>query len=165
MRTLRIPTSREEITPQLLADLIANLRKVCNLSGTGCTVNELPNGISIDVPIAPAGGFYARIIDPAAVSGGEGTWQSDQDYRCYQWVEVQRVNPDPAGSSPNPTDYPGRTDAGNPQPEEWQWTPVLSGRSSTLAYDPHNVDSGDNPRHIIINPAMEQNGSGSIAVS
>jgi hypothetical protein len=53
MRTLRLPTSREEITPELLADLIANLRKVCNLSGTGCTVNELPHGMSIDVPVPP----------------------------------------------------------------------------------------------------------------
>jgi len=44
MRTLRLPTSREEITPELLADLVANLRKICNLSGTGCTINELPTG-------------------------------------------------------------------------------------------------------------------------
>ncbi|MFZ1978123.1 MAG: LamG-like jellyroll fold domain-containing protein [Bacteroidota bacterium] len=50
MRTLRIPTSRNEITPELMADLIANLRKLCNLSGTGCAVTELPNGIAIDVP-------------------------------------------------------------------------------------------------------------------
>ena len=50
MHTLRIPTSRDEISPALMADLIANLRKLCNLSGTGCTVTELPNGISIDVP-------------------------------------------------------------------------------------------------------------------
>ncbi len=53
MRTLRLPASRDEITPELLADMIANLRKVCNLSGTGCTVNELPHGISINVPPPP----------------------------------------------------------------------------------------------------------------
>ena len=50
MRTLRSPTSAAEISPQLMADLIANLRKLCNLSGTGCTITELPNGISVDVP-------------------------------------------------------------------------------------------------------------------
>ena len=50
MRTLRIPTSRAEITPELMADLVSNLRKLSNLSGSGCTVSELPNGMSINVP-------------------------------------------------------------------------------------------------------------------
>jgi len=53
MRTLRIPTTREEITPEMMGELIANLRKLSNISGTGCTVHELPNGISINVPAAP----------------------------------------------------------------------------------------------------------------
>ena len=53
MHTLRLPTSRDEITPELLADIVANVRKLCNLRGTGCTVTELPHGISIDVPPPP----------------------------------------------------------------------------------------------------------------
>jgi len=50
MRTMRVPTDRNDITPEMMGDLIANLRKLSNISGIGCLINELPNGISISVP-------------------------------------------------------------------------------------------------------------------
>ena len=53
MRVLRIPTDPRDVTPELLADIIANVRKLCNLSGSGCTVTELPNGIAINVQFPP----------------------------------------------------------------------------------------------------------------
>ena len=53
MRTMRIPVDHRDITPEMWADLVANLRKLSNLSGVGCTIHELPNGLSIHVPLLP----------------------------------------------------------------------------------------------------------------
>src|ERR1039458_6773839 len=75
MRTLRIPTNRNEITPELLGDLVANLRKLCNLSGTGCTINELPNGISIDVPRPKPPGLGRLQEDLYGCGSAKATWQ------------------------------------------------------------------------------------------
>ncbi len=43
-----------------MADVVANVRKLSNICGTGCAVTETPNGISIDVPV-PEKGFWAII--------------------------------------------------------------------------------------------------------
>jgi hypothetical protein len=51
MRKLRSPTSHDDITPQLMQDVISNVNKLGNLSITGGVVTELPGGISIDVPL------------------------------------------------------------------------------------------------------------------
>ena len=56
MRVLRKPEFDRDITPEALAPLYDNVRKLSNLSGTGCTINELPAGISIDVPPHQAAG-------------------------------------------------------------------------------------------------------------
>ena len=63
MRQLRKPNRDQEITPELLDPIVENLRKLSNLSGRGCTVHELPNGIAIDVP-KPNEPRRGRLMEP-----------------------------------------------------------------------------------------------------
>ena len=89
MHTLRNPISRDDITPEFLRPFIANLRKLCNLSGTGCTVNELPNGLSIDVPAPAETGLWAVIGEwkspPDFTNNGYLINQDEIDPKYYQW--------------------------------------------------------------------------------
>ena len=52
-----------EITAESLAPALGNLRKLSNLVGSGCVVSELPNGISIDVPLPPPEEIRGRLTE------------------------------------------------------------------------------------------------------
>ncbi len=137
MRTIRPPQNHEEISPQLMGDLIANLRKVSNISGTGCTIHELPGGISIDVPTPPEPqGFWAIIGDPKGITGGYN--QQSNDPRCYQWQEAQWKTGD---TSHNETAKSGT-----------YCKPVPGGQTSSV-----QISTADNTTQLIVDRAREVN--------
>ena len=68
--TLRIPTNRNEITPELIGDLMANLRKLCNLTVNGTALTELPNGFAATMPSQLQIKLF-QIVPGTSGSGGE----------------------------------------------------------------------------------------------
>ncbi len=90
MRTIRNPRTLDEITPELIGAMADNLRKATNLSGTGCTISELPAGISIQVlpQFVPPVPIIARI---AKFTSTINPPRPDATRPFYEWVEQELV--------------------------------------------------------------------------
>lgn len=150
MRPLRKPQFDRDITPESLAPLYDNVRKLCNMSGTGCTVEETPSGIAIHVPVpsTAAQGFWAIIGDPTVNGAYNASGVCNQqlnDPRCYQWQEAQWINGDTSNNE-------------NAQSGTY-CKPLANGRSSSTAT---STTSGS-PK-VILSRAREANDSIAVPV-